>query len=62
MGSGQTPVKAYNRMLGRLIAKGKARPSFLVSHELPLDNAPEAYRHFDAREDGWTKVVLKPAA
>jgi glutathione-independent formaldehyde dehydrogenase len=62
MGSGQTPVKAYNRMLGRLIAKGKARPSFLVSHELPLDKAPEAYRHFDAREDGWTKVVLKPAS
>jgi threonine dehydrogenase-like Zn-dependent dehydrogenase len=35
-------------------------PSFLVSHELPLDEAPDAYRHFDARDDGWTKVVLKP--
>lgn len=60
MGSGQTNVKAYNRHLAKLIQTGKAKPSFLVSHELPLDNAPEAYRHFDARETGWTKVVLKP--
>ena len=34
--------------------------SFIVSHELPLDRAPEAYEHFDARDDGWTKVVLHP--
>ena len=45
-----------------LIAADKARPSFLVSHRLPLDQAPDAYRHFDQREDGWTKVILKPAA
>ena len=40
---------------------GKAEPSFIVSHELPLDQAPEAYEHFDNRDDGWTKVVLHPA-
>ena len=60
MGTGQTPVKAYNRMLCQLIATGKAKPSFLVSHELSLDEAPEAYRQFDKRAHGWTKVVLKP--
>lgn len=27
----------------------------------PLDRAPETYERSDAREDGWTKVVLKPA-
>lgn len=37
-----------------------ARPDFIVSHELSLDEAPDAYRHFDARENGWTEVVLKP--
>jgi threonine dehydrogenase-like Zn-dependent dehydrogenase len=37
----------------------KAKPSFIVSHELPLAEAPEAYKHFDARDNGWTKVVLK---
>ena len=26
----------------------------------PLDRAPEAYRNFDSRENGWTKVVLHP--
>jgi glutathione-independent formaldehyde dehydrogenase len=62
MGSGQANVKAYNRHLRNLIAVGKAKPSFLVSHKLPLQAAPDAYKHFDAREDGWTKVILKPMA
>ena len=61
IGSGQAPVKKYNRQLRDLIAAGKAEPSFIVSHELPLGQAPDAYEHFDARDDGWTKVVLKPA-
>jgi glutathione-independent formaldehyde dehydrogenase len=61
MGSGQCPVKKYNRRLRDLVAGGKATPSFIVSHELPLTRAPEAYQHFDARDEGWTKVVLKPA-
>jgi threonine dehydrogenase-like Zn-dependent dehydrogenase len=26
------------------------------------EQAPDAYQHFDARDNGWTKVVLKPAA
>jgi glutathione-independent formaldehyde dehydrogenase len=60
IGSGQAPVKRYNRQLRDLIAADKAHPSFIVSHELPLDRAPEAYEHFDARDEGWTKVVLKP--
>ena len=62
MGSGQCNVKKYNRHLSNLIATGKAKPSFLVSHELSLDEAPTAYEHFDARDKGWTKVVLKPIA
>jgi glutathione-independent formaldehyde dehydrogenase len=60
MGTGQCSVKAYNRHLRDLIAGDRARPSFVVSHELALDEAEEAYRHFDARENGWTKVVLHP--
>jgi glutathione-independent formaldehyde dehydrogenase len=60
IGQGQAPVKRYNRQLRDLIVSGKAKPSFIVSHELPLDQAPDAYKHFDARDDGWTKIVLKP--
>ena len=62
VGTGQASVKAYNRRLCQLIAVGKATPSFLVTHELPLQAAPAAYRHFDARESGWVKVLLKSAA
>jgi glutathione-independent formaldehyde dehydrogenase len=60
--TGQANVKAYNRKLRDLIHAGKAEPSMIVSHELPLADAPDAYKHFDDRNAGWTKVVLKPAA
>ena len=60
VGTGQANVKAYNRFLSRLIERDKAKPSLLVSHELPLEQAPEGYKNFDERKKGWTKVVLKP--
>ena len=62
MGTGQANVKAYNRQLRDLIIAGRARPSFVVSQRLPLAEAPEAYAHFDRREEGWTKVLLKPGS
>jgi len=62
MGTGQTPVKAYNRYLCNLISTDKVKPSWIVSQELSLEDAPEAYKHFDKRDNGWTKVVLKPLA
>ena len=60
MATGQANVKAYNRLLARLIEHDRVQPSWIVSHELPLDRAPEAYEKFDKRQKGWTKVVLKP--
>jgi glutathione-independent formaldehyde dehydrogenase len=60
MGTGQANVKAYNRELRDLIHDGKASPSWVVSHHLSLDEGPDAYGHFDDRDDGWTKVVLHP--
>ena len=60
MGHGQCPVKRYNHQLRDLIIRGKAQPSLIVSHELPLAAAPDAYKNFDQRADGWTKVLLKP--
>lgn len=60
IGNGQANVKAYNRNLSKLIEAGRAQPSQIISHELSLDEAPEAYKQFDKRADGWTKVILKP--
>jgi glutathione-independent formaldehyde dehydrogenase len=62
MGTGQCNVKAYNRRLRDLIHFDKASPGMIVSHALKLDEAPEAYKHFDNREKGWTKVILHPHA
>ncbi|WP_345762118.1 zinc-binding dehydrogenase [Diaminobutyricibacter sp. McL0608] len=60
IGSGQRPVKRYTRELRDLIIRGRATPSRIVSHEVSLDDAPEAYEHFDNRDEGWTKVLLRP--
>ncbi len=60
IGAGQCPVKKYNVLLRDLIIAGRAKPSFIVSHRLPLQDAPDAYQKFDARTDGYTKVILKP--
>lgn len=60
LGTGQCNVKAYNRYLRDLIIAGKAKPSFVVSHNLPLSDAADAYTKFDKRIDGYTKVLLHP--
>lgn len=61
IGTGQCPVKRYNAYLRDLIIAGRAKPSFIVSHRVPIDEAPEAYRRFDERKHGYTKVIVKPA-
>ena len=58
--TGQANVKSYNRQLCTLISTGKAHPSKIISHEISLEEAPGAYKHFDDRDKGWTKVILKP--
>jgi len=60
LGTGQCNVKAYNRYLRDLIISGRAKPAFVVSHEVGLDEAPDAYEKFDKRIDGYTKVLLHP--
>ncbi|MGW3471744.1 glutathione-independent formaldehyde dehydrogenase [Saccharopolyspora sp. NPDC000995] len=60
IGTGQCNVKRYNRQLRDMIIAGRAKPSFVVSHELSLSEAPDAYRKFDQRIEGYTKVVLHP--
>jgi glutathione-independent formaldehyde dehydrogenase len=60
VGTGQANVKRYNRQLRDMITEGRAKPGFVVSHELPLEEAPLAYQKFDRRVEGYTKVILKP--
>ena len=58
--TGQAPVKRYNVYLRDCILAGRAKPSMIVSHHIPIDEAPNAYEQFDLRSDGYTKVVINP--
>jgi threonine dehydrogenase-like Zn-dependent dehydrogenase len=43
-----------------MIIAGRAKPSQIVSHRLPLSQAPDAFQKFDQRIDGYSKVILDP--
>jgi threonine dehydrogenase-like Zn-dependent dehydrogenase len=58
--TGQTHVPRYHQLLLGKIEAGEIDPSFVVTHQLPLEEGPEAYRMFRDKKDGCIKVVLKP--
>jgi threonine dehydrogenase-like Zn-dependent dehydrogenase len=60
--TGQTHVHKYVPQLLDLIRAGRIDPSFVVTHRLPLSEAPYAYDIFRNKKDGCIKVVLDPAA
>lgn len=60
--SGQTHVMRYLEPLMDHIRSGRIDPSFVISHRLPLNRTPEAYRIFRDDKNTCTKVVLDPWA
>jgi threonine dehydrogenase-like Zn-dependent dehydrogenase len=58
--TGQTHVQRYTKDLLRRIEEGEIDTTFLISHRLPLEEAPTGYANFSNNQDSWTKVVLKP--
>jgi threonine dehydrogenase-like Zn-dependent dehydrogenase len=58
--TGQTHVQRYMQPLLERIQKGDIDPSFVISHTMNLDEAPEGYKMFRDKEDECTKIVLKP--
>jgi threonine dehydrogenase-like Zn-dependent dehydrogenase len=58
--TGQCHVQSYMRPLLDRIQKGELDPSFVITHHLPLDDAPEGYAMFLEKRDDCIKVVLKP--
>jgi threonine dehydrogenase-like Zn-dependent dehydrogenase len=57
---GQTHVMRYMKPLLERIERGDIDPSFVITHRLPLDQAPHAYRLFRDQKNECIKVVLKP--
>lgn len=58
---GRDDDKRWNSKLRDMIITGAAKPSKVISHRLPLDDAPTAFAKFDARNNGYGKIILKPA-
>ncbi len=57
---GQTHMHRYMGPLLKRIEAGEIDPSFVITHRVPLADAPEMYKTFRDKKDGCIKVVLKP--
>jgi threonine dehydrogenase-like Zn-dependent dehydrogenase len=58
--SGQTHVQHYLKPLMDHIERGDIDPSFVITHQMNLDDAPDGYDMFLHKRDNCEKVVLKP--
>jgi threonine dehydrogenase-like Zn-dependent dehydrogenase len=57
--SGQCHVQRYMKPLLERVQRGEIDPSFVITHTLPLSEAPRGYDMFLNKEDNCEKVVLK---
>jgi threonine dehydrogenase-like Zn-dependent dehydrogenase len=48
------------RPLLERIERGEIDPTFVITHRLRLDEAPDGYEIFNHKEDECLKVVLRP--
>jgi threonine dehydrogenase-like Zn-dependent dehydrogenase len=58
--TGQTHMQAYMPMLLEKIVSGEIDPSFIITHEMSLEDAAKGYDIFKHKQDSCIKVVLKP--
>ncbi len=57
---GQTHVHSYLKPLLERVQKGDIDPTYIITHRMSLDQAPEAYKMFKEKTDKCIKVVLNP--
>ena len=58
--TGQTHVQRYLEPLLNRIEAGDVDPSFVLTHEAPLEDGPEMYQTFNDKADGCIKTILRP--
>lgn len=56
----QTPVQHYMPKLLQLIEDGKIDPGFVITHRASLQEGPELYKTFRAKQDGCIKAIMTP--
>jgi threonine dehydrogenase-like Zn-dependent dehydrogenase len=57
---GQTHVHKYMRPLLQHIESGEINSTFMITHTMDLEAAPQAYKMFNDKSENCIKVVLKP--
>ncbi|CAM6083599.1 unnamed protein product [Calypogeia fissa] len=60
MRGGQTPVQKYWPHLLKMVLDGVLQPEMVITHQPPLDKAPQMYKIFNEKSDGCIKVVMHP--
>jgi len=58
---GQTHMHRYMPQLLEHIERGDIDPRFVITHRLPLEDAPRGFEMFMKKQDHCEKVVLKAA-
>ena len=57
--TGQCHVHRYMKPLLERIQKGEIDPTFIITHRMPLDQAPQGYKIFNQKLENCEKIVLK---
>ena len=60
MAMGQTHMHKYLAPLLKTVEEGKIDPTFMISHRIGIDQAPEFYKKWQEKEPGMTKIVIDP--
>lgn len=60
IGMGRTNDRRYTRHMRDLVLSSRINPGRVVTHHLPLTEAPEGYRQFAERVHGIIKLVFQP--
>jgi threonine dehydrogenase-like Zn-dependent dehydrogenase len=58
---GQTHMHSYMEPLLNRVQEGEIDPTFIISHRMPLEDAPTGYEIFLNKQDDCMKVVLSTA-
>ncbi len=57
---GQAHARTYMDTIYSQVVAGNLDPTRIITHTMPLDDAPKGYKMFNNKKDGCIKVVLKP--
>jgi threonine dehydrogenase-like Zn-dependent dehydrogenase len=57
--TGQCHVHRYMKPLLERIEKGEIDPTFVITHTMPLSDAPRGYKIFNDKQENCEKIVLK---